>query len=192
MKPTATSTVIPKSAAHRERATIPVCLRRLSSALRVSAFFRHLLSLSLRNVVMQHVLNHDGRITQSVQLRMNADKAIDETDGPLDIQWVGISLQQTDYHGDDSILNLVFSMLRNKHNHLFLFANSFFFSFPSISCCDLFKGTSAAPYYRVRQLTNAAAFTCELLLISQTMCGLMGRGLKRGHSRFLLFLQDTS
>lgn len=164
---------------------IPVCLRRLSSALRVSAFFRHLLSLSLRNVVMQRVLNHDGRITQSVQLRMNADKAIDETDGPLDIQWVGISLQQTDYHGDDSILNLVFSMLRNKHKF-------FFFSFPSISCCDLFKGTSAAPYYRVRQLTNAAAFTCELLLISQTMCGLMGRGLKRGHSRFLLFLQDTS
>lgn len=30
---------------------------------------------------MQHVLNHDGMITQSVQLIMTADKAIDETDG---------------------------------------------------------------------------------------------------------------
>lgn len=54
------------------------------------------------------------------------------------------------------------------------------------------RGEPAASYYRTRQLTNVAAFTHELLLISQTMLGLMGRGLRRGHGRFLLFLQDTA
>lgn len=118
-----------------------------------------------------------------------------ETDGLLDIQWADISLQQTDYRGDDSILFFVFfPLLRNKHLFLFTIqdAEFFFFFISSISHCDLCKGASAASYYRVRRLIDVAAFTCELLLISQTMRGLMGRGLKRGHSRFLLFLQDTS
>lgn len=90
---------------------------------------------------MQHVLNHDHDHT-SVQLIMNADKAIDETDG-LWIYSGLISLQQTDYHGDDSILSFVFSLLRNKHNHLFLFtiqdANSFFFHFPASPAVTFLK-----------------------------------------------------
>lgn len=54
------------------------------------------------------------------------------------------------------------------------------------------EGTPAAPYYRMRRLINVAVFTREHLLISQTMLGLMGRGLKRGRSHFLLSLQDTA
>lgn len=39
-------------------------------------------SFSLRNVVMQHVLKHNGMIKQnSMRFLMNADKATDETDG---------------------------------------------------------------------------------------------------------------
>ncbi len=76
------------------------------------------------------------------------------------------------------------------------FLHIYFPASPTVTFAGLFKvqvgeDTPAAPYYRMRQLTNVAVFTRELLLISQTMQGLMGRGLKRGHRRFLLFLQDT-
>lgn len=114
-----------------------------------------------------------------------------------------VSLVQADHLINDVLfwICLIISPLRSKQKHnvrtqaLYL-SSLLFASLLGVSCYDLFQKVEvackpAAPYYRTRQLTNVAAFTSELLLISQTMHGLMGRGLKRGHSRFLLFLQDT-
>lgn len=127
----------------------------------------------------------------------------------LAVQCNDLSLEQTNYPGNDFFL--IKHCLQTAKN------TSVFNSSPlfpadmlgSILCTflipqhlplwpfkGLFKvkvgeGTPAASYYRMRQLTNVAVFTRELLLISQTMQDLMGRGLKRGHSSFLLFLQDT-
>lgn len=50
------------------------------------------------------------------------------------------------------------------------------------------KATPAASFYHLWQLTNVFVFTCELQSIFQTIHGLMGGGLRRGHNRFL---QDT-
>lgn len=81
--------------------------------------------------------------------------------------------------------------LQGIYSFLFLWVSPTV-TFGGLFTAEVGESSPAASHYRMRQLTNVTAFTRELRLISQTMRGLMGRGLTRGNRRFLLFLRDTS